>query len=214
MCAILHKHAFSYLPVPKAACTSLKTMFFEVENGFPFRPFSASGKQWWIHEFYQTVPFEYLDHDAMADHRRIAVLRDPVRRLLSCYGNRVVHHRELSKEKARKPLKRAGLPFNPDLPTFIAHLAAYCDAVPSIYHHAMPMVTYLGRDPSYFSRLYRMDELDQLVADVSAIAGMPLALQRLQTGGPRIEPESLGAQEMARLKEFYADDYALYGRHL
>ncbi|MCC5987484.1 MAG: sulfotransferase family 2 domain-containing protein [Pararhodobacter sp.] len=214
MSVILDKHALSYLPVPKAACTSLKTLFFEVQNGFPFRPFSTNGRQWWIHDFYKTIPFEQIDHAAIAEHRRIAVLRDPVRRLLSCYSNRVVHHRELSREKARKPLKRADLPFDPDLPTFIAKLPAYCEAVPSIHHHAMPMVTYLGRDPAYFTRLYPMAELDQLVADMSALAGRELTLEKLQTGGPKIDPESLDAPERARLDDFYAEDYAHYGRYL
>ena len=214
MSVILDEFKLSYIPVPKIACTSLKTMFFEVENGFPFKPFRASGYPWWIHRFYESVPFEKLAHARMAGHRRIAVLRDPIRRLLSCYGNRVVHHRELSKGKARKPLKRAGLPFNPDLPTFIAHLAAYCEAVPSIHHHAMPMVTYLGRDPSYFARLYAMAQLDELVSNLSDLAGHRLALQKLQTGGPRIEPDSLSAQERAQLEAFYAEDYAIYGRYL
>ncbi|MFN4098218.1 MAG: sulfotransferase family 2 domain-containing protein, partial [Pararhodobacter sp.] len=167
MSAILDEFKLAYVAVPKVACTSLKTMMFEVENGFPFRPFTTSGTAWWIHDFYTSIPFADLPHDRIADYRCIGVVRDPVQRLLSCYSNRVVHHRELSRDKARRPLREADLPFSPDLSTFVANLAGYMAAVPSIHHHARPMVDYLGHDPSYFDRVYTMAELPELVADVT-----------------------------------------------
>ena len=211
MTAILDEFKLSYVAVPKVACTSIKTMLFEVENGFAFQHFSASGRSFWIHDFYKSVPFGDLKHAAMADHRRLAVVRDPVRRLLSCYSNRVLHHRELSRDKARKPLRTADLPFNPDLPTFVAHLEGYMAAVDSIRHHALPMVAYLGHDPAYYARVFGMSELDAFVEEVRVASGREVALGRLQTGGPKIDPEALSAAETRRLQAFYAEDYALYG---
>ncbi len=133
---------------------------------------------------------------------------------MSCYSNRVLHHRELSRDKARKPLREAGLPFNPDLPTFVAHLEGYMAAVDSIRHHALPMVAYLGHDPAYYARVFGMGELDAFVEVVRAASGRAVSLGRLQTGGPKIEPDALTAAETHRLRDFYAEDYALYGASL
>lgn len=214
MTAILDDFKLSYLSVPKVACTSIKTMMFEIENGFPYRNFTISGRAYWIHHFYKSTLFAAQDVMAMRDHQRLAVVRDPIGRLLSCYSNRVVHHRELSKEKARKALKTADLPFNPDLSTFVAHLERYMAAVESINHHARPMVDYLGRDAGFYTRLYGMSEVQTFVDDVNRITGRTVALQRLQTGGPKITADALTAAEIARLKTFYARDYDTFGSKL
>lgn len=214
MTVILKDLKLSYVAVPKVACTSIKTMLFEVENGFAFRPFSANGRTWWIHDLYRSIPFTDQRQDLMADHRRLTVVRDPIQRLLSCYANRVVHHRELSRDKARKQLRNTELPFNPDLSTFVAHLAEYMQRVESIRHHALPMTEYLGADPAWYAQIYPMARLGDFVADVSAVAGRPLALARMQTGGPKITPDALSEAETVRLRQFYAEDYALYGAFL
>lgn len=211
MTVILDDHKLTYVAVPKIACTSIKTMFFEVENGFAFRMFRASGRQWHIHNFYPSVAFDTLPLERMAEHRRLAVLRDPVRRLLSCYGNRVVHHRELSRAKAGRRLARADLPLDPDLPTFVRNLAEYRRAVPSIDHHARPMVDYMGRDPDFYAGLFRMEALSDFTAEVARITGVQPALARLQTGGPKIDADSLDARDRRLLEEHYAEDYACYG---
>ncbi len=44
MTVILQEFALSYLPVPKIACTSLKTFFYEIENGH--QPFGVLFDQW------------------------------------------------------------------------------------------------------------------------------------------------------------------------
>ncbi|MGY6535450.1 MAG: sulfotransferase family 2 domain-containing protein [Pararhodobacter sp.] len=211
MSVIIDEFKLSYIPVPKIACTSLKTMFFEIENGFPFRAFKASGRRYWIHELYRSVPFDTLRHEAMADHTRIAVLRDPVKRLLSCYSNRVIHHKELSEKKAGAQLARAGLPADPDLDTFIMLLDDYCAAVDTIGHHALPMVDYLGRDPGWYTQLYRIEDTKRLAADMQKITGREVGLQRLQKGGPKIAVETLSAGSLARVQRFYAEDYDVYG---
>lgn len=211
MTVILDAFNLSYFAVPKVACTSIKVMMFQIENGFAFEPFEANGRKFWIHSFYPTRPFAEIDTTRVANHRRLCVVRDPVRRFLSCYGNRVVSQRELSRPFAGRSLAKAGLPYNPDLSTFITHLRGYMAAVPSIHHHAQPMVDFLGREPAYFARVYRMSELDDFVADVHAASGRSAALDRLQTGGPKIAPEVLTEAQLAFLRDFYAEDYATYG---
>lgn len=213
MTVILEEHKLSYIPVPKVACTSLKTMFFEIENGFLFRNFRTSGRPWHVHLFYPSIPFADQDLARMAGHRVMAVVRDPVKRVLSCYSNRVVHHGELSEKKAGAQLLAADLPCDPDLSTFIARLPEYCAAVESIWHHAMPMVDYLGRDPQFYTHLYPIERTADMQADVAQLTGVSAKLKRLQTKGPKIDPSALSTAERAAIQEFYAEDYALYGAY-
>lgn len=214
MGVFLDAHKLSYISVPKIATTSFHRLFFEIENGQPFRPFTANGKRYYISNFYRSTPFEKLDTAAMADHTRLALVCDPVRRLLSCYSNRVVHHRELSPQKARRRLAQADLPPDPDLASFIAKLPAYCAAVPSIGWHARPMVDFLGPDPAFYTRLYRIEDSAGMLAEIHRLTGSDVALKRSQTGGPKIDPDTLSAAQIARLRDFYAQDYEVYGRHV
>lgn len=213
MTAILDEFKLAYFAVPKVACTSIKTMFFELENGFPFRDFRTNGRAWWIHHFYRSIPFDEQNHDRVADYRRIAVVRHPLQRLLSCYSNRVLHHRELSRDKALRPLRRAGLPYDPDLPTFVANLRGYMNAVETINHHAAPITDYLGKNHDYYARVYGMSDLDAFTADIQAIVGRSVVLPRLQTGGPKIGVEALSDAERKTLTDFYAADFEVYGAH-
>ncbi|MCC5969918.1 MAG: sulfotransferase family 2 domain-containing protein [Pararhodobacter sp.] len=213
MTVILEDHKLSYIPVPKVACTSLKVMFFEVENGFGFKPFRTSGKMWWIHRFYPSIPFTDQNIARMEGHRRMAVVRDPVKRLLSCYSNRVLHHKELSRDAAGAALEAADLPCSPDLSTFVRRLPEYCAAVESIWHHAMPMVEYLGRDPQFYTHLYPIKDTGEMQAEVARLTGVSAQLDRLQKGGPKISTDKLSATDLALLKDFYDEDYALYGRY-
>lgn len=202
----------SYTPVPKTACTSLKMVFFDVENGREFVPFRRNGREFHIHNVYASVLFNAKQAERLADHRRLILVRDPIRRLLSAYGNRVVHHRELSLASARKELLAHDLAPDPELKEFVAKLPRYAKAVESIDHHARPLVDFAGTDAGHYTRVYRMSEIGELVADVSAIAGRKLPLGRLQTGGPKLSVDDLGRKEIDALREFYAEDYRAFGR--
>lgn len=209
---ILPKSRIAYLPVPKVACTSIKQMLFEAENGTRYTPRQrANGRMIYIHEVYPAVPYAELDLAELADLHRIAVVRDPVKRVLSAYGNRVVSHRELSAAKAGPRLAAANLPTDPDLATFLEHFEAYCAAIPTIYHHTRPQVDFLGQDPAWLSQLYRFSELGVLADDVRRMTGTQVALPWLQTGGPKISPADLTPQQDRKLRDLYAADYTVFG---
>lgn len=202
----------AYFSVPKVACTSIKHMLFTIEHG---RPYTAGqtrrGKPIFIHRLYPSVPFSQVDHAGCADLFRFAVLRDPVQRVLSAYGNRVLGHRELSEKKAGTALRAAGLPTNPDLSTFIARLREYCDAVRSIRHHTLPLVHFLGQDPAYFDRLYRFSELDLMTAELCQRTDRCVDLPWLQVKGTRIPRDALVPAEIRALQTLYEADYAVFG---
>ncbi len=210
---VLDDLKLSYTPVPKTACTSLKMVFFDIENGREFVPFRHNGREFHIHKVYASVLFNPKQAGRLADYRRLILVRDPIQRLLSAYGNRVVHHRELSLANARKELFAHDLAPDPGLEEFVTKLPRYMKAVESIDHHARPLVDFAGTDAAYYTRVYRMSEIEDMVADLSAVAGRRLTVGRLQTGGPKLSVDDLGRREIDTLRQFYAEDYRAFGRY-
>ena len=211
MTAFLWKHALSYVSAPKVACTSLKHMFFEIENGRRFEPFSANGEMHYIHRFYPAMAFEELPHARLKDHQRLCAVRDPLARVLSCYANRVVHHRQLHLRRFTEEMRAAGLKRDPTLEEFVARLDLYRQHFPALGHHLCPLVDFLGRDPSWYHGVYPLRALEDLRAHVCRVVGSVPALRHLQTGGPKIGPEELSRQARGRIEELYAEDYGIWG---
>lgn len=96
MAAILDDHKLFYASVPKVACSSVKRMFYEIENGVAFDKIVANGKRYYVHHFYPGILRNTYPEARIADYRRLCLVRDPIKRFLSAYGNRVVFHRELT----------------------------------------------------------------------------------------------------------------------
>jgi Sulfotransferase family len=203
----------TWLAVPKVACTSIKHAFFQVENGRGFLDFTANGQYFHIHRIYPTRNFVDLPQARIADHLRLAVVRDPVRRLLSCYGDRVIYNRVLSARAAGPALAAAGLPTNPGLELFIDRLEDYHRAVPDLTHHAAPHTRFLGHDPSYFSDIFSMRQLPDMAARLTALLGQTVEIAHFQTHGPKFDPAILPGPSLAAIRRFYAEDYDLWGRY-
>lgn len=215
MAIIIDKHKFSFFFVPKVACTSIKYMCFEIENGRPFEPYMANGVMKYVHEaVYPGRRFWEVPHKAIEDHVRLAVVRDPIARFLSCYSNRVVHHQELSFNKAGPRLKKFGLKPDPTLAEFANQFGIYRKCSESIRHHTAPMSNFLGKNAEYYTEIYNLKDIGACVDRISAIVGRPLELGRHQTGGPKMSESDLTPAQIDKLKQFYAVDYNTYGSYL
>lgn len=212
MTVILKSHKLFYASVPKVACSSIKRMFFEIENGRAFEgAFNSSDKRS-IHRLYPGLLRGHFPEDEIADFRRLTLVRDPVERFLSAYSNRVVHHQELSKEAVRKAgwLKR--LKPHPDLAEFADRLEKYM-VVPDIHNHCRPMVDRLGTDTGYFHAIYDISQMDAFLDDVSNVVGQKVEAGRFQTGGPKFKRDDLTAKQIAKLERFYKQDYQVFGSY-
>ncbi|WP_416916675.1 MAG: sulfotransferase family 2 domain-containing protein [Roseicyclus sp.] len=92
---------------PKSGGTSLRAFLFHAENGFAFRDYSVQGARVDANMLAANYRFNRIDHSELEGYRRFALVRDPVRRFLSGYSNRVLHYRELSIEAAgQRPAAR------------------------------------------------------------------------------------------------------------
>jgi hypothetical protein len=202
------KHSISYLPLPKVANTSIKHAMFELEHGEKFRQVTAGAAH--IHEY-----FRRHKADVGEGKFRFVVVRDPIKRFLSAYANRVVHHRELSLEKIqavalqKKKLKIDPAAFqpNPDPGQFVELLEQY-QRIPSILIHTRPVAPVI-QDLSLFSKVYVIERLAELEADLSEIAGRPVKLRHAQAGGPKLDVSCLSARHLEKLLSYYEEDYRL-----
>jgi Sulfotransferase family len=202
------KYSIGYLPLPKVANTSIKHTMFELENGTRFTQAATGAAH--IHEYFRR------NKAAVEDGRfRFVVVRDPIKRFLSAYANRVVHHRELSAEKLealavqKKRLKRAlrKLKPDPDAGSFVDLLEQY-QQVPSILVHTRPIAPVV-EDLRLFTKVYRIENIAELEADLSEITGIPVKLRHAQTGGPKLDVSCLNEAQMHKLKSYYREDYRM-----
>lgn len=176
---------------PKGAGTSLRAFLFELENGFAFRPYRVQGTEISANNLVANTRFRGVDHDAIAGWRRFAVVRDPVKRLLSAYSNRVLHYKELSVAAAGEALRKKGLAADPDVETFFANIDGYRGVSKWIRRHTQPQEYFLGPDQGYFDAIYRVEDIGVFAEAMNTEYGTSAVMPREQTGGPKFAFEAL-----------------------
>ena len=200
----------SYNPVPKVACTSLKTLFFKIENGIDFIPLVRNGIEYHIHDYYPSRPFNPLDNNLRQKLWNFAVVRDPIERLISCYRNRVVFYGQLSAHNLGPEAIKAGCKPDPDIHQFIDGLENYIQYSAPVRHHLEPHTFFLGSDASYYDDIFQMDEMDKLIKQLSARLATQIVVEHLQTGGPKIDTSELNSKEKQLIRNHYIDDYRVF----
>ena len=202
-----------YFPVPKVACTSLKSFVYEVEFQKPFEPYVTNKKKIHIHnwrEDYRSCSFFDATREGRAEGEFIAVIRDPIKRVLSAYQNRVTFHGELGADKVNLDIAKAlGVQPNPLVNDFILHLEKYALLHPSIKHHIDPMTYFLGHDLSYFHHVIPIEETNRFRDLVNKACGTSVEMRREQGGGKKAHFSDLSRKAQVKLLEYCAGDYAL-----
>lgn len=216
MAYIMEKYGLAYFPLPKAACTSLKTYFYAVAQGEAFAPHrEADGRMVHIHNKIFSRPFvEHGLNGRLATCHRVAVIRDPVERFVSAFVNRVLFHKELTAAALNTPVARA-MELAPDPPfeLFVKRLEEYRLASWSIRHHTDPASYFLGPDLEYFHRIYKFEEIDQLQIEINALTNTQFAVPHEQKTRVPFDRPSPKHPCWKRLREFCAGDYALMQRY-
>lgn len=212
----LHEHRLTYISVPKVACTSLKSYFYEIENGKPFEPYRVDGTLFTIHKHAKSVRFSSIEPQKMVGHRRIAVVRDPWRRVLSCYADKVVHGGALDSVVFSSEQKKIGMVANPSLDNFVDFLEGYCAVSSMIRHHARPLSFYLGENPGFYDRVFALQELPKMIAYVERIIPRAPELRHLnRRTAEKIAPTQEQINRNRPLVESaYREDLELYGEFM
>jgi hypothetical protein len=195
-----------YFPIPKVACTSIKEFMYQVENQAAFSP---QGKDVHVHAYFG----KRLSGKKLASYEFcFVVIRDPIKRFLSAYSNRVTHHKELSRDfiSSEYPQYAEQLPFfDPNMEIFIDHLEEYLQ-IEVIKHHIEPVSEHIAATHLHqFSKIYPLENISSLECDLSEILGRDVKFGRSQTGGRKISLGELSLIQMKTLIDYYKEDYQL-----
>lgn len=209
--AIVERYNLAYFAVPKAGSTSMKATIYDLEHD---RPWTAHPNK--VHPEYRTFPLSPMDITDTEGYFRFAIVRDPVVRLLSAYGNRVHAHRDISRSShgRRQNLKfRIAHPRRSLLPSatdFYGHLETYQKISYSIWHHTASISNFIGSDLSVFDAVYRLEsDIPLLEAELSRRARRPIRVGREQTEGVKIRFDDLPRKVRAKVVAYTSDDYSL-----
>ncbi len=212
---VSHRLRIVYQPVPKNACTTIKTMLFHADAGRPFDiAAQSSAPDGHIHHVYPTVPADAARLVHVDRYDLVVVVRDPLARFVSGYRNRIATYRDVQRSVQARPeaaqiLAEAGLPAVPDINTFATRLPVYMRACGTTAHHFRPQVQYLRAALPLAARMWGMQDLAGIAALLSERAGFDVPLPHLQTAGNTLAVDPLNEGRLASLRRIYAEDWDL-----
>lgn len=203
----LPAHGIVYMPVPKAACTSVKAALLRID---PRQEVDEAGLRTnpdQVHQIYQTKRFRPHRWEPYCNGQwwRFAVVRDPVKRILSVYTDRVIGRNEL--KNSPKLRKQSRLPANPDPDFFFQHLQEYKELSSVVKHHALPQRLFVGPSPLKYDRVYKTEELHELANDLSERSGIEVVIPRFNTSSSTLLFSDLSRQTQLHLKEIVSEEY-------
>ncbi|QDL93440.1 sulfotransferase family protein [Paroceanicella profunda] len=205
MTATIDAHSIVYFPIPKVASSSLKRVFYHANHGKPLDE-DAPGAS--AHAEASSTRFHRVDLSAYEGWTKIAVVRDPIRRILSAYTNRVLQRKVLSARHVNPAAAEAlGVPLDPGLQKFVFNIDQYRALSAPIRNHTDPSAVFLGPDLGWFDKVYRMEELDALVEYLSGRTGVRLVLPSRMVSETKIDFADLPAAVQRGLREYCAADY-------
>lgn len=199
----------AYFPIPKSACTTLKNILYylEFQEDYPKKPES-------IHSFWRHKK-EEINPDILNEYFKFVVIRDPIKRFLSCYRNRIFFHKDLAQTKQInvEQFRGLGLKKYPRLDFFVQHLEEYIMVSNKTEHHFSPQSQLLIDDLSFYDFVCPIEEMERLRRKLSEIADQELYFPHYQTGGPSITLKNLTQESLSKLIEFYAEDYEILRKY-
>lgn len=189
-----------YKPIPKVACTSIKAALYKLHKGTDYKLHGHNDKP--LHTYWNKR-LQPLDHN----NTNFVVIRDPIKRFLSGYSNRVGHHKQLGSHLRPECAQHVPIK-NPSLGQFIEFFEDYYK-VRAISHHFQPTHEILEGQLGSFQKVFKIEQLDSLATFLSTELKTTITFRRLQTGGRKQCIQELNSKQLDFLIDFYKDDYNL-----
>ncbi|MGR3501216.1 sulfotransferase family 2 domain-containing protein [Pseudaestuariivita sp.] len=201
----------AYMALPKAGCTSVKSALLALDPTAPAPETITDSEE--VHDIYQTMRFRPHRWHKYRKHWRFCVVRDPVKRLMSAYTDRVVGRQELHNSPNLSHPDYAHLPLDPDPDFFFQNLDAYIGASSVVKHHVLPAWLFLGprQVQEHFDRVYKTEELGQLADDLSARTGREVQMPRANSSKARLTLGDLAPKTVQAISARLAAEYVYLG---
>ncbi len=126
---------------------------------------------------------------------RCCVVRDPVRRFVSGYTNRVLYH------------KCMGI----SLDQFLDHYEELLATDGSLARHFQPQHWFYGKDLNIFTHIYKLEEIDGFRQTLEEMYDTKLPKLHLQRSGD-IPSCHLSDEQLGRIKAIVQEDIDIFGR--
>jgi len=205
---VVPTYKIAYMAIPKAACSSVKAALARIDPDVTIPPEAATDFQVW-HRIYPTRRYNKNRWQSYRDPEwfSFTVVRDPAKRLMAAYTNRVVELRELHNSRR---LQRGDfdLPMDPDPDFFFQHLDEYREASSSVKHHTFLTSAFTGPLPWKFTKVYRTQDLGDLARDLSDRVGQGVVIPRENASTTRLDVRDLSDKTKDALRPRFERDYA------
>ncbi|APX11453.1 hypothetical protein BWR18_06980 [Tateyamaria omphalii] len=203
------------MAVPKCASSSVKRALAELDPQIDTAslevPTSNENSKW--HAVYPTQRFRPHRWEKVPDDWfGFTVVRDPLKRLIACYTDRVVTRRELH----NSPRIRSGqvnLPADPDPDFFLQNLGAYRDASSVIKHHTMHIWLFTGPKLEKYQKVYKIEDLETLRGDLAEWTQTDVAFASENKSDISLDIDDLSDQTLASLGPWLREEYAFLKDH-
>ncbi|MCJ8139553.1 sulfotransferase family 2 domain-containing protein [Falsirhodobacter halotolerans] len=209
MVGTVDKYGIAFFGIHKAATSSVKHALWFLREGVPWQ-----GDPMGVHPYFPNDRVSRKDFEAYRNYWRFTVIRDPIKRFLSAYQNRVIDYEDLLHKpgnRQRTKQEEPSLTVRPDIEAFIANYEAYCRISYSIHIHTCSSRLFIGNDLRYFNAVYTTSQLDHLKFDLSKHVNREIRFDRINESGstpPKFCDLSCEAQSF--LLKHTAKDYELF----
>lgn len=208
-----------YFPVPKAACTTAKHVFWNLDHKSAQARLKLSlGRKKWARDAgiakrlrgihlrrgYETVPYPH-GFRTPARYDTVAIIRDPALRLRSAWSNKV-DTAGFARWRQEPLAEQAGLPTNPDFSTFVRNYQTYCEISRSTRMHTRPFSLYLG-DLAAIDHLFKLEDIPQFFALLSARSGTDVSPSHQNSAQPEKRDGSVTVGDIDLLRQITAKEY-------
>lgn len=140
--------------------------------------------------------------DSLDIKTNIAIIREPVSRLASCYADRVL--------KKNRNGSRDSIP---SWDYFVRNLEEIQNTYKDLFIHGRTQIHWLGTDPAFYDYIFNTKQLSvefaNIISEVSGVR-IPTTSHRKSSRGLSKSFE-ITNEHRAIIKEFYADEYKYWG---
>lgn len=217
MAIVLKDLGLTYFSIPKVANTSLKQYLYHAETGRPWAEAPEAHNN--VHYYWRnlrgfpTVPPRNIDaflrKNGAKDSWSFALVRDPIKRLLSAFSNRVEHHKDIKKNNLPLTLvhRLLNVPQDPSLEQFFNRFDSYRTLHGIIKTHTDPQSVFLGGRLDHLDAIFRIEDIGALHKELVKRTGLEIALPHSETGGKKYTIDDLDDQTWDKLVKITAPEY-------
>jgi hypothetical protein len=189
----------AFYPVPKNACTSIKTMMYYLAEGmYPNYPNPQQ-----IHSWYKTEGFSISE-----SRHRFCIVRDPFDRFMSTFLSIIQEQGSIS--RIDPCILESGdikLPVDPTLEEFCLNFDKYRFVSDHISHHFQQQSFFLGSSLNSFTKVFTWENIGEIVDYIKEATGKDLEIKHMNK--TNLSRGDFPSWIRPHIERFYFGDYAL-----